>query len=280
MIHNGLHKECERLPFIEMFIFLIDPIKRLLLILVVLPSFLHLSAQEKNKDFSKIMQSISIYEIDAFLKVAHPDDPKRSVLKPRLMAMLKEYIKKAHPADPRVADFQEKIALLKRKPSTRISYQEMSEIIKQKQIAKYKAEIEAVKKGTPAGELNVINKEILAKSALLDVDEQEEFKMLMTQSPTDHKNKTVGILNSLFDNDPNSKECIVLIENKSDCNMIVRIEGAGNVNYRLAIPSRAENTILVQKGSYLFSSKVCGAQYASQKTVEKAIMVSLNSPGK
>ena len=211
--------------------------KRILFLLIFFCSFLNLSAQQKIKDFSKIMQSTSIYEIDAYLRVAHPDDPKRSILKPRLIKMLKEYIRTAHPADARVVDFQEKIALLRRKPSTRISYEEMSEIIRQKQIAKYQADLEAVRKGE-------------------------------------------NILNSLFDNDPNSKESIVLIENKSDCNMIVRIEGVGRSMYRLPVASKTENSIVVAKGNYLFSSNVCGAEYASQKSVHKAIMVSLNNPGK
>lgn len=237
-------------------------------------------AQQKKKDFTNIMRSKSIYEIDAYLRIAHPDDPKRSVLKPRLIEMLKEYIRTAHPADSRVADFQQKIALLRRKSSTRISYEEMSEIIRQKQIAKYKEELSTSNFGSVQGGLDTGSFAGSSSIGTLDADEQEEFAMLMSASPIEHKNKTVKILNSLFDNDPNSKESIVLIENKSDCNMIVRIEGIGNFKYRLAIPSRAESSIVVQKGDYLFTSKVCGAQYASQKTIQKAIMVSLDNPGK
>ena len=45
--------------------------------------------------------------------------------------------------------------------------------------------------------------------------------------------------------------------------------------YRLAIPAHSDNTVVVTKDDYLFSSLVCGAQYASQKTVQKAVMVSL-----
>ncbi|WP_238555542.1 hypothetical protein [Chryseobacterium sp. P1-3] len=56
--------------------------------------FFNLSAQKKGKDYSEIMKSNNIYEINAFLRDAHPDDPRRSVLKPRVMEMMKEYIKK------------------------------------------------------------------------------------------------------------------------------------------------------------------------------------------
>ena len=48
---------------------------------------------------------------------------------------------------------------------------------------------------------------------------------------------------------------------------------------RLAVPAQSDNTIVISKGDYLFSSLVCGAQYASQKTVQKAIMVALGDAG-
>ena len=106
----------------------------------MLLSLCNLSAQRKGKDYSNILRSNNIYEIDSYLRIAHPDDPKRSVLKPRLVKLLNEYIKTAHPADQRVKDFQEKLALLRRKPSTRISFGDMNENIREKQIAKYREE--------------------------------------------------------------------------------------------------------------------------------------------
>ena len=36
------------------------------------------------------------------------------------------------------------------------------------------------------------------------------------------------------------KECIVLIRNKSDCNIIVRMEGVGTTKYRLAVPAQVK----------------------------------------
>lgn len=252
-------------------------------LIICLISFSNLSAQKKIKDYTNILNSKNIYEIDAYLRDAHPDDPKRSVLKPRLVKMLKEYIKTAHPADQRVKDFQEKIALLRRKPSTRISFDEMNEIIKQKQIAKFRDEL-LKKDGTTITYMTKVYGNAADPNAVVPntanfVDtEAEEFKMLVASNPVEHKNNTVKILNSLFDNDPNSKESIVMIENKSQCNIIMRIEGVGNTKYRLPIPANAQNTIVVAKGDYLFSSLVCGAQYASQKTLQKAIMVSLGDP--
>jgi hypothetical protein len=256
--------------------------------------FFNLSAQKKMKDYSDIMRSKSIYEINAFLRDAHPDDPRRSVLKPRIMEMIKEYIKKAHPEDARVKPLQEMLATLKRRPSTKISFDEMNAIIKQKQIAKYK---EALAKNlNPATMAPVTITEQPAVSAVAGKKitstapstpafiatpsaEDDEFKMLINGSPEAHKQKTVQLLNKLFDSDPSSRESIILIQNKSDCNIIVRIEGTGHTKYRLAVAAHNENSIVVTKGDYLFTSIVCGAQYASQKTVQKAMMVALSNPG-
>ncbi|MDR6463543.1 MULTISPECIES: DUF6759 domain-containing protein [Chryseobacterium] len=252
--------------------------KQVLLLLCCM-FFFTVSAQKKGKDYSNILKSNNIYEINAFLRDAHPDDPRRSVLKPRVMEMMKEYIKNAHPADQKVKDMQEMLAMLKRRPSTKITFDEMNAIIKQKQIAKYKAELAAKQPTTvytPSTAQNTFVVNAAANTAIPNA-EAEEFNMLMAVSPVEHKNKTVKILNSLFDNDPNAKECIVLIQNKSDCNIIVRMEGVGTTKYRLAVPAQGEGSIVIEKGQYLFTSLVCGAQYASQKTIQRPIMVALGS---
>ncbi|MDR6458843.1 hypothetical protein J2786_001950 [Chryseobacterium vietnamense] len=250
--------------------------KKVLLLLCCM-FFVAMSSQKKGKDYSNILKSKNIYEINAFLRDAHPDDPRRSVLKPRVMEMMKEYIKNAHPADQKVKDMQEMLAMLRRRPSTKITFDEMNAIIKQKQIAKYKAELAAKQSTTvytPSTAQNTYVVNTTANTAIPNA-EAEEFNMLMAVSPVEHKNRTVKILNSLFDNDPNAKECIVLIQNKSDCNIIVRIEGVGTTKYRLAVPAQGEGSIVIEKGQYLFTSLVCGAQYASQKTIERPIMVAL-----
>lgn len=248
--------------------------------------FMNLSAQSKGKDYSNILKSKNIYEINAFLRDAHPDDPRRSVLKPRVMDMMKEYIKNAKPGDTKVRQMQDWLALLKRRSSTKISFDEMNAMIRQKQIVKYQKELQAGQSAvvyTPSNPQNVYiapTATALKSAAAIADTEASEFNMLMAENPVEHKNKTVKILNSLFDNDPNAKECIVMIENKSDCNIIVRIEGIGTTKYRLPVPSQGNNSIVVQKGDYLFTSIVCGAQYASQKTIQKPLMVALGSSSK
>ncbi len=256
-----------------------------ILIIVSLLFFCNFSAQRKMKDYKNIMYSKNIYEIDAFLKDAHPNDARREVLKPRLMQLIRDYMKTAHPADQRLKEMQEKLALLKKRPNTKIGFEEMNAIIKQKQIAKYKAELAAAQQpqqSTSQGNSMASGAAVAsyAANSFSNKDEEDEFKMLMNLSPTEHKQKTVNLLNQLFDNDPTNKEAIVLITNKTDCNIIVRIEGANNLIYRLPVPANSENSIVVQKGDYIFSSLVCNSQYASQKTINKPLQVSLELPKK
>lgn len=257
--------------------------KKLLLLLNIL-FFISFSAQQKGKDYSNILKSKSIYEINAFLRDAHPDDPRRSVLKPKVMALMTDYIKNAPPGDTKVRQMQDWLALLKRKSSTKITFEEMNAIIRKKQIARYQKELQVGQSAvvyTPSSPQNVYVASSSVKSTAAIADtEASEFNMLMADNPVEHKNKTVKILNSLFDNDPNAKECIVMIENKSDCNIIVRIEGIGNIKYRLPVPAHGDNSMVVQKGDYLLTSIVCGAQYASQKTIQKPLMVALGSASK
>lgn len=261
--------------------------KRTLLILSLF-ALTSVSAQKRMKDYSNILKSKNIYEINAFLRDAHPDDPKRSILKPRVMDMMKEYIKNALPGDQRVKEMQEMLALLKKRPSTKLTFDELNERIRQKQIALYREELakasnpnyykeiaENMAQASAAG----VSTAAAAGLAGMSKDEEEEYNTLIKINPIEHKNKTVKLLNSLFDNDPNSKEAIVMIKNNSDCNMIMRMEGIGYQKYRLAVPAHTEHSIVLPKGDYLFSSVVCGAQYASQKTIDKAIMVSLSNPG-
>ena len=107
--------------------------------------------------------------------------------------------------------------------------------------------------------------------------EAEEFKKLMNPNTTEeHKKKTVKLLNAMFDQDITSKEIILMIQNKSDCNMILRIEG--NSFYNLAIPSKGENTLILPKGDYKLSSNVCDVKYSSSKNITKNMMVTLGNP--
>lgn len=185
-----------------------------------------ISAQKKaNKD---ILKSIDIKEIEEYIKNTHPDDPKKSVLKPKLIALKNaEWTKGARTAKPMEA--------------------------------------------RPV--ISDIPKSIMRNPYSNDA---EEFKKLITETSAEHKEKTVKLLNTMFNEDITRKEAILLFKNNSDCNIVLRIEGKDY--YNLAVPAHGENFIVVNKGSYALNSNICDMKYVSQKDIKKSIFVTIDNP--
>ncbi|PWN69854.1 hypothetical protein C1631_007495 [Chryseobacterium phosphatilyticum] len=184
-------------------------------------------AQKRSKD---ILKSTNIQEIEEYLKKAHPDDPKKSVLKPKLIALKNsEWTKGAKDAKP-----MEARPVISDIPNSLMR--------------------------NPGSE------------------EAEEFKRLIAESSVEHKKKAVQLLNAMLNEDISRKEAILLFKNKSDCNIVLRIEGKDF--YNLAVPARGENFIVINKGSYTLNSNVCDAKYTSKKEVKKSIFVTIGNPEK
>ncbi len=185
------------------------------------------TAQVQNKS-QNILESKNISEIEEFLKTAHPDDPKRSVLKSKVIAL------------------------------------KNSEWTKGKKDAK---PMEA----RPV--ISEISSSLMKNS---NASETEDFKRLIASTPAEHKDKTVKLLNAMFNEDISSKEVILLFKNNSDCNIVLRIQGKDF--YNLAVPAKGENSIVINKGSYTLTSHVCDVLYSSQKEIKKSIFLTINNP--
>ncbi|MCQ4139672.1 DUF6759 domain-containing protein [Chryseobacterium sp. EO14] len=185
------------------------------------------TAQVQKKS-QNILESKNISEIEEFLKTAHPDDPKRSVLKSKVIAL------------------------------------KNSEWTKGKKDAK---PMEA----RPV--ISEISSNLMKNS---NASETEEFKRLIASTPAEHKDKTVKLLNAMFNEDISSKEVILLFKNNSDCNIVLRIQGKDF--YNLAVPAKGENSIVINKGSYTLTSHVCDVLYSSQKEIKKSIFLTINNP--
>lgn len=182
-------------------------------------------AQKNSKD---ILKSTNIKEIEEYMKNAHPDDPKRTVLKPKLIALKNsEWTKGARTAKP----------------------MEARPVIAD-----------------------------IPKSAMRNPDsgDAEEFRKLIAETSAEHKDKTVKVLNAMFNEDINRNEAILLFKNNSDCNIVLRIEG--KEFYNLAVPAHAENFIVLKKDSYTLSSNICDLKYSSRKDIKKSIFVTIDNP--
>ncbi|MFN3020942.1 DUF6759 domain-containing protein [Chryseobacterium sp. TY3] len=101
------------------------------------------------------------------------------------------------------------------------------------------------------------------------------FNKLMEEAKANEKQNTVQVLNELF-KDPNTNEStsVVLIQNKSICDMILTLDGPKA--YNLAIPANSDKSIVVEKGDYRLKSNVCDAPYESSKSISKGIIITLN----
>lgn len=166
---------------------------------------------------------------------------------------IEEYLKNAHPEDPKKHILQSKLIALKN-----------SEWTKGARTAK-PMEVRPIITEFPQ---NLKGKTFS--------DDSEEFKKLIAENTSEHKEKTIKLLNSMFNEDINSNEAILLFRNNSDCNMVLKI--TGKKFYNLAVPSHNENFIVLDKDNYSISGNVCDVKYTSQKQISKNIQVVINNP--
>ncbi len=183
-------------------------------------SFLSSAGQTKNE---QLLRSNNIKEIENFLKSAHPDDPRRRILIPKLNALKNQEL------------LSKNIVVVQRQNQMTAA----------------------------------------ANNYTQQPNENAEFQKLMQSGSNAHTDKTVKLLNGLFDNDPSSTTAILLVQNGSDCNIILRVNG--KQNYNLAVPARGENSVVIEKGSYTLVSTFCGLPYYATKSIVKHTQVSLNS---
>ncbi|WP_185113251.1 DUF6759 domain-containing protein [Chryseobacterium sp. Hurlbut01] len=166
---------------------------------------------------------------------------------------IEKYLKNAHPEDPKKHILQSKLIALKN-----------SEWTKGARTAK-PMEVRPIITEFPQ---NLKGKGLS--------DDSDEFKKLIAETTSEHKEKTIKLLNSMFNEDINSNEAILLFRNNSDCNMVLKI--SGKKFYNLAIPSHNENFIILDKDDYSISGNVCDVKYSSQKQIKKNIQIVINNP--
>ncbi|TXF77205.1 DUF6759 domain-containing protein [Chryseobacterium sp.] len=103
--------------------------------------------------------------------------------------------------------------------------------------------------------------------------EAKEYAQILEESKALHSKNTVKVLNQLFNSDQSNTDAILLVQNNSDCNMILRIQGSKY--YNLAVPSHGENSIVIPQGDYMLSTNLCDLSYVSNKKITKNVVVAL-----
>lgn len=173
-----------------------------------------------------------------------------NILKSTDVKEIETFLKTAQRDDPRRGTLTNKLAVLKIKSPVNFTKQETA---------------------APKPVANQAPKFAGAKS------EDEEFRKLTAGNAGAHEQKTVKLLNQLFDNDVTNKEAILLIQNHSDCNMIIRVHG--KESYNLPVRAGGENFVVLKKGNYELSGTACNDQYTSAKSIAKNTIVTLNRTG-
>lgn len=186
------------------------------------------------KKYRNIINSTNITEIENFLREAHPEDSRRFVLKRKIVAL--------------------KNASWMNSGKTK-TYSRSST-------------------NNAAFAVNSFANSVNKPSTFSSMSEEEEFQKLIAETSSDHKEKTVKLLNQLFDNDITNDKAILLIKNEGNCNMIIRIQG--KEHYNVAVPARGENFVTLKKGEYKLSGNMCEARYYSTKSIAANTLVTLH----
>lgn len=92
--------------------------------------------------------------------------------------------------------------------------------------------------------------------------------------PSDEAKRTADMLTHLFNNDAGKNEAYINVRNKSNCGLVMKING--KKAYSLAVPAKGQNFILIDKGDYVLSTAICDAKYSAPKNITQDIEIVLN----
>lgn len=119
-------------------------------------------------------------------------------------------------------------------------------------------------------------------NSIVNLEKKDPVSMLQNKNSINNKisppKKSEAIINHLFNNDPTNKEAFLQIQNQSDCDIKVKIEGKSV--YYMDVPKNSDNYVLVPKGKYNISAEMCKAQYFSSKILNKDMLIKLVASNK
>lgn len=87
------------------------------------------------------------------------------------------------------------------------------------------------------------------------------------------ENKTVTLLNQLFNSDLANKNTVLIINNESDCDFTMTI--LGGKTYTIPVAAKSTESIVVEQGEYVMRSEVCRSAYFAKKTLIENTQVNI-----
>lgn len=126
---------------------------------------------------------------------------------------------------------------------------------------------------------NSIYRPINSQTSSNTINENREFSALLEKDQFNKKKINAEVLTYLLnDSDPQEKSTAAVIENTSNCNIIVRLVGIqSNQIYNLPISRNSKNQFVILKGNYTLKSNICGANYYSQKNIIDPLILKLSN---
>ncbi len=183
--------------------------------------FFFLNAQKSTKN---ILKSNDIKEITNFLETCHVDDPRKQILKKRLVDLKNQAW--TRPGSGPAMDMRPLVSTAT--PS--IDYQTL---------------------------------------------EKEEFEKLISETSSEHNEKTVKLLNNMFSDNSENDTAVLLVRNRTKCNFIIRLKN--DRYYKMPVKENSENFITLKKGKYLVETKICEKLYVSEKDIFKNTFLELKN---
>ena len=110
-------------------------------------------------------------------------------------------------------------------------------------------------------------------------NERNEFATLMAKDKMNKDQVTAEVLTYLLnESDSSQPRTAVVITNNSNCDIIFRmVRLNSNLVYNLPIARNSKNQFVVEKGNYTMKSKICNANYYSQKSITDALILTLSN---
>lgn len=112
------------------------------------------------------------------------------------------------------------------------------------------------------------------KQRTAEAMEAAEFAELMKQDSLNKDRVVAESLDLLLNEEVSSRRISVMINNHTDCNIIVRF--SGDRFYSLPIAKRSKNFIIIEKGDYVLGANLCRARYTVSKTFTDSVTMTLS----
>src|SRR5690606_35286218 len=112
------------------------------------------------------------------------------------------------------------------------------------------------------------------KTPIAERDEAYEFGQLMVQDSIDKMDTAAESLDLLLNSSPMDNYVSRLINNISNCDIIVRF--AGDSTYNVPVRKNFRNFVVLEKRNYRVSANLCKPRYEVRKTVTESATLTLS----